>query len=149
MRAPRTLSGLAVLVILFCAAAASAVVPQTMDYQVMLTNDVDEPLAEQAVTLEFGIYDAAEGGSLLWSETHNVETNSIGVVSVILGTTDPLAIEFDQPLWLQVEVDGQVMTPRRELAAAPTARHAHDSELLGGVPATAYALETISTSQGR
>jgi len=42
---------------------------------------------------------------------------------------------------LTVVVDGQPMMPRRVLTAAPSARHAHDSELLGGVPAPEYALD--------
>ncbi len=38
-------------------------------------------------------------------------------------------------------VDGQPLWPRRELVAVTTARQAHDSELLGGVPAPSYALD--------
>jgi hypothetical protein len=141
MLARRVVTVAVTVLVLALFSTSSAVVPQEINYQVMLTNDSDEPLTDQAVALEFTIFDAAEGGSPLWSELHETGTNSIGVVSVILGETSPLVIAFDQSLWLQVAVDGQVMWPRRELVAVTTARHAHDSELLGGVPAPSYALD--------
>ena len=106
---------------------APAQVPQTMNYQVMLTDDSDQPLADQSVQLVFRIYNLEAGGGQLWTETHNVITNSIGVVSVVLGSTNPLAISFDGPLWLQVEVDSEVLSPRRQLTSAPYALSAGGS----------------------
>ena len=121
----RPLSGYmlcAVLIsLLLMPAGAPAETPQTMNYQVMLTDDADQPLADQSVQLVFLIYNVEHGGTKLWTETHNVVTNSIGVVSVVLGSTNPLAISFDEPLWLQVEVDSEVLSPRRELTSAPYA----------------------------
>jgi len=114
-------------VLLFAFGSASAQTPQTMNYQVMLTDDVDQPLADESVQLVFRIYNVEAGGGSLWTETHNVTTNSIGVVSVVLGSTSPLAIGFDEPLWLQVEVDGEVLSPRRELTSAPYALSAGGS----------------------
>ena len=113
----------ALLAALALAAAATcmAQIPEQMNYQVMLTDDADQPLADQSVQLVFRIYNADAGGGSLWTETHNVITSSIGVVSVVLGSTNPLAITFDGPLWLQVEVDGEVLSPRRELTSAPYA----------------------------
>jgi len=111
----------AVLGVLFLASASIAQVPQKMNYQVMLTNDSDEPLADQSVQLVFRIYNVESGGGQLWTETHNVVTSSIGVVSVVLGTYNPLSLAFDGPLWLQVAVDGEVMSPRRELTSTPYA----------------------------
>lgn len=117
---------------------ATAQVPRKIDYQAMITDEADEPLANQAVTLDFSIFDAAEDGTLLWSEEHNATTNSVGVVSVLLGETAPLALDFDKPLWLQVEIQGELLMPRRELAASPFALHAADSDRLGGAPAEYY-----------
>ena len=107
--------------LLLIPAGAPAQVPQKMNYQVMLTDDADQPLADQSVQLVFRIYNLEAGGGQLWTETHNVATNSIGVVSVVLGTYSPLSLAFDGPLWLQVAVDGEIMSPRRELTSAPYA----------------------------
>ena len=97
------------------------VVPQKMNYQVMLTNDMDEPLANQGVALAFAIFDVLDGGLPLWTETQNVTTNSIGVVSVVLGSVNPIDIDFDVPLWLEIEVGGEILSPRREIVGAPYA----------------------------
>jgi len=118
---------LALAALVSMALTAPAQIPQTMNYQVMLTDDADQPLADQSVQLVFRIYNVEAGGGSLWNETHNVVTNSIGVVSVILGSTNPLAISFDGPLWLQVEVDSEVLSPRRPLASAPYALSAGGS----------------------
>jgi hypothetical protein len=114
-------AGLAVMALLQAPALCSAQFPQQMNYQVMLTDDADQPLADQSVQIVFRLYDVESGGGQLWTETHNTTTNSIGVVSVILGENSPLAIDFDGPQWLQVEVDGQVLSPWRELVSAPCA----------------------------
>jgi hypothetical protein len=103
-----------------------------MNYQVMLTDSSDQPLADQAVTLVFRIYDAPSAGTQQWTETHNVTTNSIGVVSVILGETTPLPVaSFGAALWLQVQANGEILLPRRKLVSAPYALHAIDSDAGG------------------
>ena len=119
MRMARAVAALGVLALLVAAAAAQ--VPERMNYQVMLTDNSDQPLANESVQLVFRIYNVETGGGSLWTETHNVVTNSIGVVSVVLGTYSPLSLAFEGPLWLQVAVDGEILSPRRELTSAPYA----------------------------
>ena len=132
---------LAIAAVLLVTATASGQVPEKMNYQVMLTDDSDVPLADQTVTLFFTLYDAPTGGTLLWSESHDATTNSIGVTSVTLGSTSPLVpYHVQTPTWMQVAVNGQAMSPRRELASSPYALHASDSEQLGMIVASEYAL---------
>ena len=129
----------ALLLALLVTATAVAQVPEKMNYQVMLTNDLDEPLADQSVTLVFRIYDASSGGTLKWSETHNVTTNSIGVASVLLGSVGSMhSPDFVDPMWLEVEVDSEILSPRRELVSAPYAFYAADSNALGGIESDNY-----------
>ncbi len=127
------------------ATSATAQVPPTMNYQVMLTNDSDEPLADQAVTLVFHIYSQEVGGSPVWTETHNVTTNSIGVASVVLGTSNPIGMPFGTAYWLEVVVDSETMSPRRELTAAA---YAHNARRLDGVDAADYALDDDLSATG-
>ncbi len=156
---PAYATGLAVAALLLLVSLCSAQIPEQMNYQVMLTDDADQPLADQSVELLFRIYNVEAGGSQLWTETHDVATNSIGVASVVLGSTNPIHLLFSVPLWLQVEVEGEVMDPRRPLTAAPYARrageadhaseadqavnsdHAVSSDELDGIPASAWALD--------
>jgi hypothetical protein len=122
--------------------AAVAAVPLTMNYQVMLTDDADQPLVDQPVDLVFRLYESERDGPARWSEEHSTTTNSIGVVSVVLGSVTPLVLEdFSVPLWLEVEVNDEILAPRRELASGPYALHAADSDLLGGAGPEAYSLE--------
>ncbi len=139
----RTLSAvllLATAALLIAATPVGAQIPETINYQVMVTDDADQAIVDTEVEIVFRLYTAPVGGTLEWTETHNPTTNHIGVASVILGDTTPLA--FEQPLWLQIEVEGEVLTPRRELTAVPYAFRAKDSDYLGGVQAADYALSS-------
>ena len=76
-----TLATVATLLVLISLSAAQW--PFQMNYQVMLTDNADQPLANESVQLVFRIYDVpAQAARQLWTETHNVATNSIGVASV-------------------------------------------------------------------
>jgi len=148
MRMARAVTALGVLALLVATAAAQ--VPAKMNYQVMLTDNSDQPLADQVVEIDFRLYSSDVGGSLYWTETHNTTTNSIGVVSVVLGETTPLPGDgFSVPLWLEIEVSGEVMAPRRELVSAPYALHSADSDCLGDEAAIEYVLdEDLATPGG-
>jgi hypothetical protein len=89
----------------------------------------------------FRIFGQESGGSQLWSEVHNVTTNSIGVESVVLGSTAPLSIDFSGPLWLLVEAEGEVLLPGRELTSAPYAFH----DEVGGA-GDGYSLDAVDGS---
>jgi len=142
-----------VAALLLAAATAYSQIPAKLNYQVMLTDDVDQPLADQSVAMVFTIYDAESGGTALWTETQSPTTNSIGVVSVILGSATPIGFDFDQPMWLEVEVNSETLSPRRAFTASPYAGHAagsDDSERLGGIDASDYALlaDLVGTGDG-
>ena len=152
-RATLATLALCTLLLLTIADAAPAQIPAKLNYQVMLTDDADQPLADQTVAMVFTFYDAESGGTALWTETQNPTTNSIGVVSVILGSVTPVEFDFDAPMWLEVEVNGETLSPRRELTAAPYAGYAagsSDSERLGNIDASEYALLTdlVGTGDG-
>lgn len=130
----------AVVLMSASAGAIPSAVPQTMNYQVMLTDDMGDPLPGPH-ELIFRLYEVESGGSDIWIETHNVTANSIGVVSVVLGSDTPLTESFAVPYWIEVEVDGEVMSPRRELTSAPYALRARDADQLGGATPDEYATD--------
>jgi hypothetical protein len=58
------------------------------------------------------------------------------VISVILGSTTPIDISLEGQRWLEVEVDSEVLSPRRELVSVPyalTSDHAANADSLGGM----------------
>jgi hypothetical protein len=107
----------------------------------MLTNDIGEPVAGQDVELVFTIYDDPEVGTDLWTEPQTASTNSIGVASVVLGSVNPIDIAFSGPLWLEVQVGTEILSPRRELVTSPYAFYAANSLMLDGLESSEYAQE--------
>ena len=128
------------LVCMLLASVASADVPPKMNYQVMLTDEENQPLPGSH-TLIFRIFDRKNDGTELWSETQTLEANSIGVVSAILGSETPIAVSLPDSCWLEIEVDTEVLTPRREFVTCAYAFRAADADKLGGVGASSYVLD--------
>lgn len=105
--------------------------------------------------LAFRVYDSPAGGSALWAETKTEEADSSGVFSTLLGSVNPIEIDFTGPCWLEIEVDGEVMTPRREIVSVPFAYRAERADsaanageasnaiALGGRPAETFADSSV------
>jgi hypothetical protein len=120
--------------------SAGAEIPHKINYQARLTDtSTGEPLVG-SYDLEFRLYDAATAGTLLWSETQAVDIGPQGIVSVILGDETEIDLAFDEPVWLEVMVGGEILTPRREIVSVPYAFYAANSESLGGQSPSDYAL---------
>lgn len=100
--------------------------PGLLHLQARLADSVGTPLAGP-VSFEARVYDAAVGGTLLWSESH-AATALNGVVSVLLGGSTPFPTTLfdgtaDLYFTLEVEGDGE-MLPRRRVAAVAFAQMA-------------------------
>ena len=119
-------------------------VPQKINYQGKLADSgTGAPLSGQhSVVLK--LYDGAVGGDTLWTEGQTVAADSQGVFTCILGAAKPIAVSLGNSCWLEVEVDGQILQPRRELVSVPyalaagSADHALSADSLGGIAASAF-----------
>jgi hypothetical protein len=129
---------LALLAVLSCALAlpAWAQVPGRVNFQGLLLDNAGQPVTG-TVTLQLELFSAASGGSALWTETHSSVSVTDGVYDVVLGSQTPLtpALFSASPRYLQVTIDGQVLSPRREFVAVPFALHAESANNVGGVSA--------------
>ena len=69
----------------------------------------------------FRLYNVDSGGAALWGENHtggNAVSVTNGLFNVTLGGINPLDVEdFDQALWLEVEVEGTILGRQRLLGA--------------------------------
>jgi hypothetical protein len=120
MRTPLFLC--AVFVLATCLGTGHAAIPQTMSYQGVVKNAAGVPLVSQPVVLVFEIFDDPAAGATVWGpETHDVTTDANGIVSVVLGSVVPIDIDFADPYWLEVTVEGTTLTPRVELTSCPYA----------------------------
>ncbi|RKZ00327.1 MAG: hypothetical protein DRQ10_04435 [Candidatus Hydrothermota bacterium] len=79
-------------------------------------------------TITFAIYDASEGGTPLWTETHEVDLGQSGVFSVILGSQNPLDLPFDRQYFIGISVDSKdELSPRRPMTSSPYAMNSENS----------------------
>jgi hypothetical protein len=83
------------------------------------------------VTITFRIYEAASGGTALWTEVQDVTVNR-GLYSVRLGESTALNLAFDVPYYLGVKVGADAeMIPRLELGSVGYAFRAKTVESVG------------------
>lgn len=95
----------------------NAQAPKTLSYQGRLS-DSGGPL-NGAYNLTFTIYDAADGGTVLWTESVTGITVTNGNLSIILGKINPINLSADKPLWMGITVGANPeITPRVELTAS-------------------------------
>ncbi len=116
-------------------------VPDVIHYQGKLMAGTN--LFTGVVPIQFRLYDQPTGGDLPLCES----TNSVAVVdgyysavigdNIIFGALDNALYHHSGEVWLEVEIDGQVIEPRERLAAVPYARVA------AGLPANAVDMGMI------
>lgn len=143
------------------AAAASA--PNIINYQGRVLNANGIPVASSSVNMIFELYTAVSGGTCVWSNssascaTATARSVSLtdGLFSESLGDTGSSyaamsdAIFGDNgTLYLQITVGGEVLSPRKQIAAAP---YALNSDTVDGLDAdtdgaTTSALVALNSS---
>jgi hypothetical protein len=119
-------------------------VPTTMNYQGFLEEGSGP--ASGAKSMTFRLYDTESGGSELWTETRSVDVGDNGLFSVTLGEVTPIdGLDFTETYYLEVEVEGETMTPREALSSvgyakmADAAIAADNSDLLDGMDSSDFA----------
>ncbi len=122
MKAKKLILGLVALSILSFAASVSAGVPQMINYQGVLCDSASGCLASGEYAMGFSIWKDSTDGDSLWGESHDdgdSVTVSNGNFSVLLGSINPIpdSLFLDAELWLEVEVNGEKMTPRQRMAS--------------------------------
>lgn len=113
---------------------AAAPLGETISYQGYLTDATGDPLTS-TLTMVFRLYDADAGGTAVWS-SGNVDVDvAEGLFNVLL---DVEQADFTgQGLWLEMTVDGEVLSPRQALLAAPYALSLRPGANIVGAPDTA------------
>jgi hypothetical protein len=132
---------LTLLATMLSAGTAIADVPETVAFTGTLYGEAGP--VDGMVSATFRLFDAEDNGTEVWSETHELDVVG-GLMLAELGSVDsPLtAAIFDgSSVWLEVEVDGEILTPRSPVASVPYAiaaaeadyaASAGDADTLGG-----------------
>jgi len=116
---PRTLV-LACFILLGLTGSAPAGVPGRVTFTARLVDGATP--ASGSVQLTLALFRAPTGGTSVWSESHSAAATD-GLVSLGLGAQTPFdATVIDGgPLFLELTVAGQVLTPRLEIGSVPYA----------------------------
>ena len=110
-----------------------AQIPQVLSYQGLISDSLGVPKPDDTYTFTFSLYNGAEGGSALWTETKDVPVMG-GLFHTFLGDQTALSptLQFDEPYWLGIQVGAEPeLTPRIALASvgysfrAMRAKYAH------------------------
>jgi hypothetical protein len=124
-------------------------VPETMNYQGLLEEEGEPAAGTKSMT--FRLFMDESGGAPLWEETRDVDVTG-GLFSTVLGEANPIAgLDFSETYYLEVEVEGEVMSPREALSSvgyAKMADSAIQADLLDGMHASSFA-EAEHTHDGR
>jgi hypothetical protein len=113
----------------------SGAIPKKINYQGKLIATGTGVLLAGTHNVTFRIYGAPDGGTALWTESKQVLADSSGVISTILGSASPITISFETPCWLEVEVDGEILLPRREIVSVAYAFRAMNADSVPGLAA--------------
>jgi len=103
----------------------------------------------KTIGVVFALYKEESGGSPLWLEVQNVNPDSSGHYSVLLGSSQPEGLPGDlfssnEARWLGVKPAGQDELPRVLLVSVPYALKAGDADTIGGLPPSAFVQANIS-----
>jgi len=123
-------------------AGSSGAVPQLVKFGGVLKDDAGR-IKTGMVGLTFAVYKEEDGGTPLWLETQNVEVDSDGKYSVLLGSTKTEGMPAElfssnEPRWLGVQLEGQAEQPRILFVSVPYALRASDAATIGGLPPSAF-----------
>ena len=115
------------------AAFAMAAPPQTVNYQGDLTNQGGTPI-NTSVSMTFRLYNLAAGGAALYTEVQPAVAVSNGSFNAVIGAVTPIALPFDVPYWLSVQINADAeMAPRQPLASSPYAFRASTADSVSSV----------------
>jgi hypothetical protein len=126
---------LIIVFILVSGPSYSMEIPRIMSYQGLLTDADGTPVPNGLYDLTFSLYDAPEGGEMLWEEEHaGVEVES-GVFELMLGMFQPLEPPFTHQYWIGISTgDGSELSPRLPLAGAPYSFNAQSVNGFHAIP---------------
>lgn len=119
-------------------------VPNLLNFQGRLTDNLGNPVANGAHTVDFYIFPVRTGGVSVWSESQTPTTTG-GLFTTQLGSVNPLPVTLFQDydsLFLEIVADAQTITPRTHLSSAPYSRAAGGLE----VRSNYFAPETLAVA---
>lgn len=155
MKRGQRISQLALIVMVLFFASAAWGIQATTTYQGKITDTTGIPVNNASANMFFRLWNDPDSqstkDSLLWEEKHLGVVIENGIFSLILGKDVALPSGTDvadNHLWLEIEYEGEIMTPRLALssvAGALYAEKAGDADTVGGIASNTLILDTDLT----
>ena len=87
------------LILVAISAMLMAQTPQALNYQAVARNISGAPIPNQAIGVQFQILQGSSTGASVYTETHSVMTNSLGLFNLQIGAGDVVSGSFDAINW--------------------------------------------------
>jgi hypothetical protein len=132
--------------------SGQAAVPGQISFQGYLTDSDGTALPDGTYTMIFYLFNAEIGGSQLWNapngEVQEVAVTN-GIYQVQLGAVQPLdSSVFDGgAAWLEVVIEGEILSPRQLVTASAYALKAGDADTLAGNSTAALDARYVNEGQ--
>lgn len=115
--------------------------PEKINYQGVARSSAGQPIANQPISIRLSILNESVSGTIVYSETHKITTNSLGLYAVQIGTGTVESGTMDAIIWangekyLKVEIDPEggtsyVEMGTTQLISVPYALRAEDAGLV-------------------
>jgi hypothetical protein len=119
-------------------------VPRLIRIRGVVRDETGKPLTGN-IGITFTLYRDEKDQSALWQETQNLQLDSEGRYSALLGATNDAGLPLEifsagEARWLGIRPDGQPEQPRILFLSVAYALKAADTDMLGGKPASAFVL---------
>ena len=126
------------------APASAATVPRLIRIRGVVRDETGKPLNGN-IGITFSLYRDENNQVAVWQENQNVQLDSGGRYSTLLGATSDAGLPLEifsagEARWLGVRPEGQSEQPRILFLSVAYALKAADTDLLGGKPASAFVL---------
>ncbi len=113
-------------ILYFSTVSLLGAIPRSLNYQGKLVDSLDVGIND-TLAMTFRLYTSEVGGAPLWEQTIDSVIISRGLFSVGLSGF-PDSVNFASEYWIETEVEGEVLAPRRKLSAVPYAFSAVNTE---------------------
>ncbi len=103
--------------------------PEKFNYQAVLRDDAGQEMVLEDVSVKLSILKGDMDGPQVFTETHEVTTNEFGLVTLVVGSINPLSdVNFSaDSYFVEIRVNGHLMGVS-QLASVPYALHSQTSD---------------------
>ena len=124
--------------------------PNQISYQATIRNSSGELWANQSIGLRISILQTTEQGASVYSETHQTNSNTNGLVSLVIGSGTPTSGNMNTinwnlgPYFIKMEADlnggnNYTITETKQLLSVPFALLSNTTNALNGIPISSQA----------